>query len=114
MDGPPERGGATRRLHELVNSGAVTTEGIGRDSDSYGRKLRIVLVDGTSASATRWSRKGWRAGTGAGGGAGAAEPPSARERLRSKRELASRDGVSPAGGWPKANPFDVTDLLRDG
>ena len=58
---------ATRRLHELVNSGAVTTEGIGRDSDTYGRKLRIVLVDGTSVGDTlvdeglaRWYKGGRR------------------------------------------------------
>jgi endonuclease YncB( thermonuclease family) len=60
---------ATRRLHELVNSGTVSLKGIGRDSDSYGRKLRIVLVDGRSVGDTlveeglaRWykgGRRGW-------------------------------------------------------
>ena len=56
-----------RRLHELVNSGAVSLEGIGRDSDSYGRKLRLVLVDGTSVGDTlveeglaRWYKGGRR------------------------------------------------------
>lgn len=58
---------ATRRLHELVNSGAVTLQGIGRNSDSYGRKLRVVLVDGTSVGDTlvdeglaRWYEGGRR------------------------------------------------------
>lgn len=39
---------ATLRLQELVNSGDVTVRPIDRDKDSYGRKLRIVLVDGHS------------------------------------------------------------------
>ena len=39
---------ATQRLHALVNSGAVTLENIGRDTDRFGRKLRVVLVDGSS------------------------------------------------------------------
>ena len=39
---------ATRRLHELLQSGPITLRGINRDEDSYGRKLRIVLVNGTS------------------------------------------------------------------
>lgn len=39
---------ATRRLHQLVNGGAVTLGGIGRDADRYGRKLRTVAVDGVS------------------------------------------------------------------
>lgn len=43
---------ATRRLHALVNSGAVTLGGIGRDSDRYGRKLRIVAVEGVSVGDT--------------------------------------------------------------
>ncbi|MGI8705082.1 MAG: thermonuclease family protein [Sphingomicrobium sp.] len=58
---------ATRRLHGLVNSGTVTLEGIGRDSDSYGRKLRVVLVDGKSVGDTlvdeelaRWYEGGRR------------------------------------------------------
>ncbi len=43
---------ATRRLHDLLESGAITLQGIERDKDRYGRKLRIVLVDGTSVGAT--------------------------------------------------------------
>lgn len=39
---------ATLRLQQLVNSGAVTLQPIDRDEDNYGRKLRIVLVDGAS------------------------------------------------------------------
>jgi endonuclease YncB( thermonuclease family) len=33
-------------LHALLNSGAVTMTGIGRDRDVYGRLLRNVAVDG--------------------------------------------------------------------
>lgn len=43
---------ATRRLHDLLESGAITLQGIERDKDRYGRKLRIVLVDGTSVGDT--------------------------------------------------------------
>ena len=44
---------ATQRLHQLVNSGTVTLEPIGdRDVDGYGRKLRLVMVDGTSVGDT--------------------------------------------------------------
>ena len=43
---------ATRRLHALVNSGSVTLGGIGRDRDRYGRKLRIVAVDGVGVGDT--------------------------------------------------------------
>ena len=43
---------ATQRLHELVNGGAVSLEGIGRDTDTYGRKLRLVMVDGKSVGDT--------------------------------------------------------------
>ena len=43
---------ATLRLQELVNSGAVTLQRIDRDEDNYGRKLRIVLVDGQSVGDT--------------------------------------------------------------
>jgi endonuclease YncB( thermonuclease family) len=60
---------ATGRLHELVNSGTVTLTPIDRDADGYGRKLRIVNVDGTSVGATlvgeglaRWyagGRRSW-------------------------------------------------------
>lgn len=39
---------ATRRLRQLLNGGAVSLEAIDRDQDKYGRKLRIVLVDGRS------------------------------------------------------------------
>jgi len=58
---------ATRRLHGLVNSGAVTLHPIGRDRDRYGRKLRIVAVGGTSVGDTlvgeglaRWYQGGRR------------------------------------------------------
>lgn len=37
---------ATETLHALLNSGAVTMTGIGRDRDTYGRLLRNVAVDG--------------------------------------------------------------------
>lgn len=60
---------ATRRLQQLLNSGAVTLETIGRDRDRYGRLLRIVDVDGASVGDTlvheglaRWyegRRKPW-------------------------------------------------------
>ena len=44
---------ATRRLHQLVNGGAVSLLPFGdRDADGYGRKLRLVLVDGTSVGDT--------------------------------------------------------------
>jgi hypothetical protein len=43
---------ATRRLHELLESGTISLERIDRDEDRYGRKLRIVLVDGTSVGDT--------------------------------------------------------------
>jgi endonuclease YncB( thermonuclease family) len=39
---------ATRRLHDLLESGPVTLQPIDRDEDVYGRKLRLVLVNGTS------------------------------------------------------------------
>jgi endonuclease YncB( thermonuclease family) len=32
----------------LLNGGAVSLQAIDRDEDRYGRKLRIVLVDGRS------------------------------------------------------------------
>ncbi|MCY7281528.1 MAG: thermonuclease family protein [Sphingomonas bacterium] len=60
---------ATRRLHALVNSGAVTLTSIDRDHDRYGRKLRIVAVGGASVGDTlvgeglaRWyagGRRSW-------------------------------------------------------
>ncbi|HEU0310657.1 MAG TPA: thermonuclease family protein [Sphingomicrobium sp.] len=58
---------ATKRLISLVNSGEVTLAPIDRDEDSYGRKLRIVKVDGVSVGETlvddglaRWYRGGRR------------------------------------------------------
>ena len=43
---------ATERLLQLVNSGTVTLRSIDRDEDRYGRKLRIVMVDGRSVGDT--------------------------------------------------------------
>lgn len=43
---------ATRRLHALLNSGPVTLEAIGRDSDRYGRQLRVVSIDGRGVGDT--------------------------------------------------------------
>lgn len=43
---------ATQRLHELVNSGPVTLQSIDRDEDVHGRKLRLVMVNGTSVGDT--------------------------------------------------------------
>ena len=37
---------ATEKLQAMLNSGAVTMTGIGRDRDVYGRLLRNVAVDG--------------------------------------------------------------------
>lgn len=58
---------ATQRLIRLVNSGEVTLSPIGRDEDGYGRKLRIVMVDGVSVGKTlvgeglaRWYEGGRR------------------------------------------------------
>lgn len=39
---------ATRRLQQVLNGGTITLQSIDRDKDRYGRKLRIVLVDGES------------------------------------------------------------------
>lgn len=39
---------ATARLRELLQVGTLTLGLSGRDYDQYGRKLRIVMVDGTS------------------------------------------------------------------
>ncbi len=39
---------ATLRLYALLNAGAFSLESIDRDTDSYGRQLRIVTRDGTS------------------------------------------------------------------
>ena len=43
---------ATRRLHDLLESGPITLESIDRDEDRYGRKLRVVVVNGTSVGDT--------------------------------------------------------------
>ena len=58
---------ATQRLIQLVNSGEVTLSSIERDEDRYGRKLRIVMVDGESVGDTlvgeglvRWYEGGRR------------------------------------------------------
>jgi endonuclease YncB( thermonuclease family) len=58
---------ATDRLRQLVNSGTVTLASIDRDEDRYGRKLRIVKVDGDSVGDTlvgeglaRWYGNGRR------------------------------------------------------
>lgn len=40
---------ATERLREILQGGAISLRSIDRDVDQYGRKLRIVLVDGDSA-----------------------------------------------------------------
>lgn len=39
---------ATRRLHALLNAGPLTLEPADRDTDRYGRKLRVVSRDGRS------------------------------------------------------------------
>jgi endonuclease YncB( thermonuclease family) len=43
---------ATQRLHALVNSGAITLGSTDRDEDRYGRKLRLVYVDGKGVGDT--------------------------------------------------------------
>jgi len=64
---------ATRRLHALLNSGRVALEIAGRDTDRYGRQLRLVSVDGLGVGETlvaeglarRYAggaREGWCAG----------------------------------------------------
>jgi micrococcal nuclease len=60
---------STRRLHELLNNGAVSVKGGARDEDRYGRKLRVVMVDGRPVGDTlveeglaRWygtGRRSW-------------------------------------------------------
>jgi endonuclease YncB( thermonuclease family) len=42
---------ATRRLIELLNSGAFSLQAQGRDRDRYGRLLRVVTRDGASLGA---------------------------------------------------------------
>ncbi|WOF41722.1 thermonuclease family protein [Sphingopyxis indica] len=58
---------ATVRLREILQSGSISLKAIDRDADQYGRKLRIVLVDGESAGETlvgeglaRWYADGRR------------------------------------------------------
>lgn len=70
---------ATARLTTLLNSGPVTLVTADRDTDRYGRKLRIVMVGGESVGerlvreglARRWegSRRSW-CGSGLGDGDG--------------------------------------------
>lgn len=43
---------ATQRLHALVNGGAITLGSTDRDQDGYGRKLRLVYVDGKGVGDT--------------------------------------------------------------
>ena len=43
---------ATVRLQQLLNSGEVTLAKVDRDMDVYGRKLRIVEVNGSSVGDT--------------------------------------------------------------
>ncbi len=43
---------ATQRLHALLNGGAITLQAIDRDTDRYGRKLRIVAIDGRGVGDT--------------------------------------------------------------
>jgi len=47
-------------------------------------------------------------------GVGAAEAPSAEERLRSNREAARRDAKARLAGGLQANRFDFKDLLPNG
>jgi endonuclease YncB( thermonuclease family) len=43
---------ASDRLHTLLNSGAISMSGIGRDRDVYGRLLRNVAVNGQDVGET--------------------------------------------------------------
>ena len=43
---------ATRRLTELLNAGSFSLERDGRDSDRYGRKLRVITRRGASLGST--------------------------------------------------------------
>jgi hypothetical protein len=43
---------ATQRLRQLLNGGVISVQPIDRDEDRYGRKLRVVLVDGRSVGDT--------------------------------------------------------------
>jgi micrococcal nuclease len=58
---------ATDRLEQLLEAGTITLQPIDRDEDQYGRKLRIVLVNGESVGTTlvgeglaRWYEGGRR------------------------------------------------------
>lgn len=58
---------ATVRLREILQSGNISLRSIDQDADQYGRKLRIVLVDGESVGETlvdeglaRWYEGGRR------------------------------------------------------
>jgi len=58
---------ATVRLQQLLNSGEVTLTKVDRDMDVYGRKLRIIEVNGSSVGDTlvgeglaRWNAGGGR------------------------------------------------------
>ena len=65
-------GAATERLQQWLNGGAFSLESAGRDSDRYGRKLRIVTRGGASVGsllvdeglARRWegARRPWCGG----------------------------------------------------
>ena len=43
---------ATQRLHALLNAGRVTLATAGRDTDRYGRKLRVAFANGRSIGGT--------------------------------------------------------------
>jgi len=43
---------ATYRLQELLNAGAFDLEGVGRETDRYGRQLRVITRGGTSLGDT--------------------------------------------------------------
>ncbi|MEP7350856.1 MAG: thermonuclease family protein [Sphingorhabdus sp.] len=43
---------ATDRLEQILEAGTITLQPIDRDEDQYGRKLRIVLVNGESVGTT--------------------------------------------------------------
>ena len=64
---------ATRKLHSLLGSGAITLTSIDRDRDVYGRLLRNVSVDGQDVGEAMIGAGVARVG----GRVGAAEPPSA-------------------------------------
>lgn len=58
---------ATARLRQILQSGTISLRPVDRDEDQYGRKLRIVMVDGESvgealvdAGLARWYEGGRR------------------------------------------------------